>query len=742
MVIDFYLNILDNDERGIIILDLEGTLVYKNNKTDLLLRKKENFIEKLFENYIEPLISDLSFSDFKLVFSEDGIEFKAKKVLFQKKIFIFIIFEKRGNQSIAENKKMETTADSIFFNWQADIKNSRFSYVFISKGFEKITGYKTEDIYKGETSLPELVFEEDWPIYEEYLLNILSHKPSIAEYRIKTRDGKIITLIEQTIPSINQKGDVIKINGFTMKKVAFDDGKIFLNTIFDALKYIRHSIVITDKEGDILYVNQAFTKITGFSYEEAIGENPRILKSGKHDKLFYEKLWATISAGKVWDGEIINKTKKGDFIIQELTITPIQNRFGEIYYYMAIEKDITEKIKLEEQIYQSQKLEAVGLLAGGIAHSFNNILAGILGFTNLLKKRNSEDKEIVKILDKMSLAGERAIKLVSQLLGYARKGKMLKVEIDLEEQIKEVFDLITSTKPENIEMEKIIEEEKAYTIGDPDQIKQVIMNVSINAIQAMPDGGRLTYHLYKRKLRDNNKETLSKLTKGEYFVVAVEDTGIGIKEENRYQVFLPFFTTAEKNNRQGLGLSTVYGIMKNHKGDVVFDSKEGKGSIFYLYFPAVKKSENKDKQGIIKRQNIKVDIKERGEILIVDDEVLIREMLKEALTESGYSVIQAKDGEEGYNLYKEKKDNILLTIMDLNMPKKNGRELFYEMKKLDKNIKVLIITGYTLNEQVQELLDNGAIDCFKKPFKIPSLLEKVNEVVIKKPMGGLDPPTC
>ncbi len=717
---------IDNDERGLIILDNEGTLVFKNKKTDnLFIDEGKNYITLFFEKYIEPKLSNVGFSEFVSFEIENKYIIKIKKILFQGKNYLLIFVEEKENIS---GEILKECSGFNFFSWKAEIKDLKFHYSVISDGFEKITGYKKEDLIKGKITFTEIVYEKDWPVYEEYLLNVLTGTSSMVEYRIKKKDETIVNLMEQAIPVFDKDGNISEINGFAIEKMIDDSKKSFSNAVFDALNYIEHSIIITDTEGTILYVNPAFTKITGFSYEEAIGENPRILKSGKHDTAFYENLWTTIKTGKIWDGEIINKTKKGDYITQELTITPIQNRFGEILYFLAIIKDITEKQKIERQLYNAQKLEAIGSLAGGIAHSFNNILAGILGYTDILKKRNKDDDEIFPILDKMTEAGEKASKLVSHLLGYARKGKMVNEIINLNSQIKDIVEIISDTAPDNIEIETIFESENSYTIGDPSQIKQVLMNITVNAIEAMPEGGRLTYHLYKRYIEKSNGKIRDLKKEGEYIVIAIEDTGIGIKEEDKNRVFVPFFTTKKQNKSVGLGLSTVYGIMKNHKGHVNFDSKKGLGTIFYLYFPITNKEYKKLEQ--TDKKNEKINTESRlNKILVVDDDDLIREMLYEVLSDEGYEVLKASDGEEGLEVFNNNMDEISLVILDMKMPKKNGRELFFDMKRIKKDLEVIIITGYTLDNQVQELLDNGASDYFKKPFDISLLLEKIKKYI-------------
>ena len=292
------------------------------------------------------------------------------------------------------------------------------------------------------------------------------------------------------------------------------------------------------------------------------------------------------------------------------------------------------------------------------------------------------------------------------------------------------MELIASSTPESIRIEKIFETDNCYIKGDPNQIKQAITNVSINAVQSMKNGGILTFCLYEKELKKNKNRAIT--NEGKYLVLAIEDTGVGIKEEIKNQIFLPFFSTKKREGQSGLGLSTAYGIMKNHGGFIEFNSKEDEGSIFYLHFPSFESGEipNQKKENISFKTEIQKENNEAEEILIVEDEDLIREMLKETLIENGYKVIPARDGVEGFKLFNERKDRIFLTILDLNMPRKNGRELFFDMKKLKGDIKVIITTGYTMDGQVQELLDNGAIDYLKKPFEIPTLLKKIERLTI------------
>ncbi|MBI5027097.1 MAG: response regulator [Nitrospirae bacterium] len=391
--------------------------------------------------------------------------------------------------------------------------------------------------------------------------------------------------------------------------------------------------------------------------------------------------------------------------------------------FEMLEKEKEEK-RMREQLFQAQKMEAIGSLAGGIAHDFNNMLQGILGYASLLKMKLSEDDPIYRPLDVIEHSAERAAELTKQLLGFARKGKYIVEPLNLNDVVDDVLKLITRTFDRTIEIKTTIDSGLWAIEGDRSQIENVILNLCLNARDAMPAGGILHIKTSNIEIMEETKP-FAWMKEGKYAVIKVNDTGRGMDEEVKKQIFEPFFTTKEKGKGTGMGLAMVYGVVKSHDGFITVDSELGKGSTFTIYLPAVEK-EVKVQAGGAEVRRLPCG---EGTILVVDDEKAVRNLARETLNELGYYVLEASDGKEAIEIYEDKKSKIDLVILDLIMPEMGGKETFEKLKKIAPDVKVLVSSGYGIDSNARNMLDDGAKGFIQKPYNINELAEMIKKIV-------------
>jgi len=519
------------------------------------------------------------------------------------------------------------------------------------------------------------------------------------------------------------EGDVISgmILDITDRKQAAEE-RIRLAT---AVEQAAESVIISDRRGTIHYVNPAFERLSGFSSKDIVGKNFRVLKSDRHDESFYRDMWKTISAGKAWAGRISNRMKDGSLRQFETTISPIRDKNGVIVNFVSVNRDVTQEVALEAQLFQAQKMEAVGTLAGGIAHDFNNLLQVIQGYTEVLQNDVGRKKSSFEALQKIHRSAKRGADLTRQLLTFSRKVQSERRPLDLNREVEQVKKLLERTIPKMIEIELHLSESPSVVSADPIQVEQAIMNLAVNAKDAMPEGGKIVIETERVRLDEQFCKTHLGARPGEYVLLSISDTGHGMNREILDHVFEPFYTTKDVGKGTGLGLAMVYGIVKNHEGYILCYSEVSTGTTFKIYLPAMEQS------GQRKKQDEKEDFFKGGDetILLVDDEEYIRDLGVELLTDVGYTVLTATDGEEGLELYRQKQENIDLVILDLVIPGMGGKKCYEEILKIDPKAKILIVSGYSANGPGKAAIEAGAKGFVGKPFDVSHLLETIREIL-------------
>jgi len=489
-----------------------------------------------------------------------------------------------------------------------------------------------------------------------------------------------------------------------------------------AVEQSAEAIVITDTSGSIVYANPAFEKTSGFTREEAIGQNPRILKSGKQDAEFYRQMWKGLSRGEVWRGRITNKKKDGTLFDEDATISPVRDAAGKVVSYVAVKRDVTNETLLEQQLFQAQKMEAIGRLAGGVAHDFNNLLGVITGYGEIVHRRLADEDPLKGKVEQILKAGERAAGLTRQLLAFGRKQVLQPKILDLNAVISNMQKMLPRVVGEDVELVTHLEPHLGSVMADPGQLDQILMNLAVNARDAMPEGGRITIETRNADLDEGYVATHAPVRTGPYVLLAVTDTGSGMDAATQARIFEPFFTTKRVGEGTGLGLSTVYGIVKQSDGYVWVYSEVGVGTTFKIYLPRV------DEEARHAREEGPGPLLRGTEtVLLVEDEASLREVIGEVLDANGYSVLVARDGAEALQIAAEHAGPIQLMVTDVIMPGMTGPKIVDLVAPTRPEMKVLFISGYSDEAVTRHGLAGPGRAFLSKPFGPEILLRTVRE---------------
>ena len=354
-----------------------------------------------------------------------------------------------------------------------------------------------------------------------------------------------------------------------------------------AVEQTAEEILITDAEGNIQYCNPAFERLTGYSRGEVIGKNPRFLKSDEHGDQFYRDLWATIAFGGIWAGSFTNRKKDGSLYHAEGTISPIHDASGNLSGFVSATRDVTGRLRMEDQLRQAQKMEGIGRLAGGVAHDFNNLLTVIAGYSGLLEEKLSGDDPRLEYARQITRASGQATSLTKQLLTFSRKQLIKPKPLDINVLVAGMQQMLQRLVREDIEVVTVLEPYLGMVRADADQMSQILINLAANARDAMPEGGKLCVRTANVELREGPAAGDGKALSGPAVLLAVSDTGVGMNYATRQSIFEPFFTTKERGRGTGLGLATVYGIVKQNNGSIEVQSEPGKGATFSIYLPRI-----------------------------------------------------------------------------------------------------------------------------------------------------------
>ena len=493
--------------------------------------------------------------------------------------------------------------------------------------------------------------------------------------------------------------------------------------LIGAMEHTGEAVVITDRDARILYVNPAFEHVTGYTKGEVLGRTPSFLHSGVHDRAFYEAMRATLNAGLVWTGHLVNQTKAGQRVDEDVTISPVFDpRSREIVSFVAVERDVTAKLAMEQRLRQNQKLEAMGTLAGGIAHDFNNILTAIMGFGELVLMELPANSDARTCQLEAMQAGRRASELVRQILTFSRQSPEVHVVVNVPEVLNEALKLLRASIPATIAFDLAIDPACASILADPTQLHQVVMNLATNAYHAMREGGGVL-SLALREERIDELPTASRSTPlppGRYLRLEVRDTGHGMDAATMERAFEPYFTTKLAGDGTGLGLSLVHSIVTGMGGTVSVYSELGRGTSFVLYLPTADQS---DPASVHVTSIAHTGGTER--LLVVDDEPAIARFLTRVLEREGYAVTSFEDPVDALEAFLTDPSRFDMVITDLTMPHMTGLELTRRFLALCPDLPVLLCSGYFEATTLERAKQAGVREALSKPVDRAGLLSAV-----------------
>ena len=625
------------------------------------------------------------------------------------------------------------------------LKDSEGRWLEANKGYLELFAFSDLD-YQGKAGA--VLIDLADPVYRDAMFTCQANdektwyagKTMRFEEKIISPDGqeKIYDVIKKSI--FNKDGTRKGLLVLGRDNSGWKKHEAELQMLKAAVEQTVEGIVISDHGGTILYVNPAFEQITGYDLTGIIGENFSILKSDQHDDRFYAEIWNNINQGKVWQGRILNRKRNGELFTEEMTISPIRDKFGQIINFVSITQDISEQLQLErenalleEQFHHAQKTESVGRLAGGVAHDFNNILTPILAYSDMALRDDTLSKQYRDVFLQIIEAGKRARDIVQQLLMFSRK-QMVQVEpMNLNRVLCCFEELLRRTIRENITMELLLDPRQPVVMADKGRLEQVIMNLVINAQDAMPDGGMLL--IETRKITVNiTRDNFQGIAPGDYLLLEISDTGVGMDKNTVDSVFEPFFTTKEKEKGTGLGMTTVFGIIKQFGGEIRVYSVVGEGTRFATYLPVVEKAEvagiSEEVVPVSKSYSVSAGRFERL-ILNVEDDRQVRELTCHVLKNAGYSVICAENGQKALELVNNQDRVIDLLVTDVIMPGINGKELFERLSVIYPNMRVIYLSGYGEEILTDEDTLKEDVTFIQKPFSVEKLT-----VAVEKVLGG------
>jgi PAS domain S-box-containing protein len=467
-------------------------------------------------------------------------------------------------------------------------------------------------------------------------------------------------------------------------------------------------VLLIDPKGIIRYANPAFAAMSGWGREELVGRHPRILRGDTHSVIFYRNLVAAARQGRVWSGRMRNKKKDGSLYDVEMTISPMRSADGQVVSYIAIAKDVTREMQLEERLRQAQKMEAVGTLAGGIAHDFNNMLASIIGFADLARDEVPEGSPARRFVEQIYKAGLKGRELIKQMLTFARQTGQEKKQVPIGPLIMEGLKVLRASIPSTVDIGFHAGSESVSVLGDETQIRQVFMNLCANAGHAMREKGGLLEIGLSSIVLQSPEEIHPDLRPGAYVRLTVRDTGVGIRPEVLGRIFDPFFTTKKPGEGTGMGLSVALGIVQGHSGAITVNSKAGEGSIFTVYLPAIEPQAEGEARG----QDIPGG---RERVLLIDDERDVAETIRLILEGLGYHVTAKTSGPEALEAFLDGPEDFDLVITDQTMPQITGVELARKMLSIRPDLPVLLCTGFSQAVDTAEAHATGIRECLMKP---------------------------
>lgn len=608
------------------------------------------------------------------------------------------------------------------------VGSSRGRFVEANSVFLRLLGYSREDLLNGM-----LTWDSITP--PEYRAQILSGVAEVRETgRISPHETEFLAKDGRRIPVLVGGGFLSgDRNGEHIAALSVMDirdarrTEAQLSRLVLAVESAYEAIVISELDGSISYVNPAFEKLTGYSRVEVLGKNPRFLKSGKTPAEAYRELWQKLGKGGAWRGQFHNRRKDGSEYVEEATISPVRDTSGRTVNYLAMKWDVTRERELEQQLFQSQKLQTVGQLASGIAHDLNNVLQVVHSSSELaLRNRATGDYAKKKLNDILSVS-RRGAAIIGQLLTFSRQKADHLQLIQLNEVIADTGRMLRRLLRENIAVEFRLAAELPLIEADLVKTSQVLFNLTVNARDAMANGGVIT--VTTSVIEDSPEK------KGPFVLLSVKDTGSGIAEDVRPRIFDAFFTTKEPGKGTGLGLSTVYRIVRQSRGSIYVSSEVGQGTTFEIYYPVANAEAGGEKAAAEQEQAAAI-VPKVGTVLVCEDDEAVRAGLSEYLQLMGYHVIACDNSVEALLVAEQQRPEVLIT--DIIMPGEDGIRLARQLRKNNPELKIILMSGHTDEEILQRVAECTDMAFLEKPFTAASMMESLNRLKTEEVDAGAE----
>ncbi|MHB8202151.1 MAG: PAS domain S-box protein [Desulfomonilaceae bacterium] len=738
-----YRSLFEDSLDGIFITAVDGTLVNANQSfLDLFGYTKEEILGtnviKLYANsedrgrFQGDIEKNGFIKDYPLrLVKKDGAEMDCLFNATVRKASDGKILGYRGLiRDITDRKQMEEDLRHSEERYRSLVEDS-FDGIYLHKGREivfannrlqEMLGYDADELKSMEHWM---VYHPDYQeITRQRAIGRIKGDQVVDQYEVKMsrKDGSSFVgeILARAVKVNGEPGVQVWVRDISGRRRSEEAQRRLATAVEQSIE----AVMITDRNGKIQYINPAFEHISGYRKEEVIGRDTRFLKNEGLDSSYYKEPLAAIRSGKPWKGRLVSQRKDGQIFYEDVAISPVRDSSGEIVSFVDVAHDVTENVELQIQLIQAQKMEAVGTLAGGIAHDFNNLLQVVLGYSEFMLQRKKESEPDYDGLQKIYQAGKRGADLVKNLLTFSRKVGTKYVAVNLNQEISQVQHLLSRTIPKTIKIDLHLSGDLESIKADPSQVGQILMNLGVNARDAMPDGGTLTIETASVQLDKEYCSSHLEAMPGSYVLLTVSDTGQGMDKKTLSHIFEPFFSTKEVGKGTGLGLATVYGIVKQHDGHIICYSEPGHGTTFKIYLPAIRTEQD------LEATTFEMAIPGGTEtILLVDDEESIRELGAELLNSFGYKVMTAGNGKEALETYRVEKDRIALILLDLIMPEMDGKKCLEEILQVDSNAKVIIASGYSEHGPAKGIMAAGAKGFIDKPFDMRELLEKIRKTI-------------